>query len=111
MNRTRTLSRSLPRRVVSSCLAILAVSLWLHSEGNDFSLDANPAAVETLPGSEVTVRIQRSEASLDRDVVVYLESLAPDVATVQESVLIPKGERGADVRIVASRAGGANVRA
>jgi hypothetical protein len=111
MTRSRSRITGFTPKLLASCFLILAASVGLYSAGDVFYLEADPLAVTALAGHETTVRLDRPEASLAEDVVVRLESLDPDVATVPDSIVIPAGTRGIDIPIMASRAGAANITA
>src|SRR4030095_764602 len=69
--------RGLTSRMVFGTLVIFVTSVWLYSSGDVFYLEADPMAVDALPGHLVTVSLARPAATLERDLLVRLETLHP----------------------------------
>jgi hypothetical protein len=103
--------RGLTSRMVFGTLVIFVTSVWLYSSGDVFHLEADPMAVDALPGQLVTVSVARPAATLEVDLVVRLESLNPEIALVPESVVIPRGATHSVIPVAPLRSGTANIRA
>jgi IPT/TIG domain len=103
--------RGLTSRMVFGTLVIFVTSVWLYSSGDVFYLEADPMAVDALPGHLVTVSLARPAATLEVDLVVRLESLNPEIALVPESVVIPRGATSSEIPVAPLRSGTANIRA
>ena len=103
--------RGLTSRMVFGTLVIFVTSVWLYSSGDVFHLEADPMAVDALPGHLVTVSLARPASTLEVDLVVRLESLNPEIALVPESVVIPRGATSSQIPVAPLRSGTANIRA
>src|SRR5690348_14911092 len=107
MKRSVNVKADLKRKVVFASLAIFLTSLWLYSSGNVYYLDADPIVVNALAGHQVSVTLSRSGSSLDADAAITLESLNPEIANVDGSVVIPAGTKSVDVAVWALQPGSA----
>jgi hypothetical protein len=103
-------NRLIPKVFLAS-IGILLMSVFLYSSGDVFRLDVDPTVANTLPGRQVVVNLVRPEETLDLDLTVSLENLAPEVASVPSSVLIPAGMRRIEVALRGLQPGTANIRA
>src|SRR5213593_2496648 len=104
-------NRSVTRKGLLSSLFIILCSLWLFSSGDLFYLDADPIAVDALPGHETTINLSRPRFATQGNLVVKLESLDPEIAAVPLEVVIPNGETSVKVAVRPLRPGSANIRA
>src|SRR6266496_1915417 len=92
-------NQSTTRKSLLASLFIILYSLWLFSSGDVFYLDADPIAVDALPGHETTINLSRPRFATQGNLVVKLESLDPEIAEVSPEVVIPNGETSVRVAV------------